>query len=54
MITIKELATLAKVSPTTISNVLHGRTHELSAEKLAKIQKVIISSGYIPNRAGKR
>jgi len=53
MVTIKELAKRAGVSPTTVSNVLHGKTGELSATKLAAVQAVIDASGYAPNMAGR-
>jgi len=49
MATIKEIAAKTGVSPTTVSNVLHGRTDKVSAEKLKIIQAVIKSEKYAPN-----
>ena len=41
MITIKDMAEIAGVSPTTVANVLHGRTKKMSKETLKKVQDVI-------------
>lgn len=49
MITIKEMADRAGVSPTTISNALHGRTRKMSKETLEKVQQVIRDSNYVSN-----
>lgn len=49
MITIKDMAYKAGVSPTTISNVLNGRTGKLSKETLARVQEVINESNYVSN-----
>lgn len=49
MITIKDMADLAGVSPTTVTNVLHGRTKKMSKETLQKVQAVIDSSDYVSN-----
>lgn len=49
MITIKDMAYKAGVSPTTISNVLHGRTEKLSQETLKRVQNVIEESNYVSN-----
>jgi LacI family transcriptional regulator len=49
MITIKDMAYKAGVSPTTISNVLNGRTGKLSKETLVRVQKVINESNYVSN-----
>lgn len=49
MATIKEIAKKAGVSPTTVSNVLHGRTSKVSAEKVALIQTVLEAENYTPN-----
>ncbi|CAM3110613.1 LacI family DNA-binding transcriptional regulator [Lactococcus hircilactis] len=53
MITIKEIAKKAGVSPTTVSNVLHNRTTEIRPEKLAHVKQIISENGYVPNMAGK-
>ena len=49
MITIKEMAEIAGVSPTTVANVLHGRNQKVSKETLEKVQKVISQSNYVSN-----
>lgn len=49
MITIKDMAEIAGVSPTTVANVLHGRTKKMSKETLKKVQDVIDSSNYVSN-----
>lgn len=49
MITIKEMAEIAGVSPTTVANVLHGRTKKVSEETRKKVQKVIEKSNYVSN-----
>lgn len=49
MITIKDMADIAGVSPTTVANVLHGRTKKMSKETLKKVQDVIDSSNYVSN-----
>lgn len=49
MITIKDMAEKAGVSPTTVSNVLHGRTEKMSPDTLKKVQQVIEESNYVSN-----
>lgn len=49
MITIKDMAEIAGVSPTTVSNVLHGRTKKMSPDTLKKVQQVIEESKYVSN-----
>ncbi len=49
MITIKEMAAIIGVSPTTVSNVIHGKMKEVSPELTQKIQEVIREYNYIPN-----
>ena len=49
MITIKDMAEIAGVSPTTVANVLHGRTKKMSKETLKKVQDVIDRSNYVSN-----
>ena len=53
MTTIKQLARLAGVSPTTIMNVIHGRYHKVKDETLEKVQRVIKETGYVPNMGGR-
>ncbi|MDR1399220.1 MAG: LacI family transcriptional regulator [Treponema sp.] len=53
MTTIKQLAALAGVSPTTVTNVIHGRYHKVREETLRKVQRVIKETGYVPNMGGR-
>ncbi|MCH4168794.1 MAG: LacI family transcriptional regulator [Streptococcaceae bacterium] len=53
MITIKDLAKIADVSPTTVSNVLNGRFQKVSDETLAKVQAVIEETNYVSNMGGR-
>lgn len=43
------MAEIAGVSPTTVANVLHGRTKKMSKETLKKVQDVIDRSNYVSN-----
>jgi LacI family transcriptional regulator len=52
-ITIKELAKMIDVSPTTISNVIHGRVHKMRPEILEKVKKILKETKYVPNMAGR-
>ncbi|HAE23294.1 MAG TPA: LacI family transcriptional regulator [Spirochaetaceae bacterium] len=47
--TIKEIARRAGVSPTTVSNVLHGNTGKVSPDTLARVQAIIQAVNYAPN-----
>lgn len=47
MITIKEVANLAGVSPTTVSNVIHGHFSKVSQENIDHIQKILKENNYI-------
>lgn len=49
MITIKDIAKEANVSPTTVSNVIHKNYKHVSLETVKKIEKIIEEKGYIPN-----
>ncbi|MCR4695114.1 MAG: LacI family transcriptional regulator [Pseudobutyrivibrio sp.] len=49
MATIKDIAALTNVSPTTVSNVIHGRAGRVSPETVKKIEKAIADLGYTPN-----
>jgi len=53
MITIKQLASLAKVSPSTVVNVLHGRSEKVKEETFKRVQKVICEAEYTPNMGGR-
>ena len=41
MITIKEIANMLNVSTTTVSNVIHGKTKEVSPANVERIRKVL-------------
>ena len=49
MITIKEIASRLGLSTTTVSNVIHGKTKEVSAETIARVQKFLEEVEYVPN-----
>lgn len=51
--TIKELAEIAGVSPSTVSNVLNGRGHKMKKETLAHVKKVIEDTKYVSNMGGR-
>ena len=53
MITIKEIAALAQVSPSTVSNVLHGRSHKMREDTLKLVKKIIQEYNYISNMSGR-
>lgn len=53
MVTIKDLARIAKVSPTTVSNVLHDKRDKVSPEVFDHVKKVIDDTGYVSNMAGR-
>lgn len=47
MATIKEIAQLAGVSTTTVSNVIHGKTKRVSPSTIQKIEHLIKEVGYV-------
>ena len=49
MITIKEIARQLEVSTTTVSNVIHGKTKEVSPDTIQKVQKFLEEVEYVPN-----
>lgn len=49
MTTIDKIASLAGVSPATVSKVLNNRPY-VSAEKRARIERVIAETGYVPSQ----
>lgn len=49
MITIKEIASSLGLSTTTVSNVIHGKTREVSAETIERVQKFLEEVEYVPN-----
>ena len=49
MIRIKDIAQMAGVSTTTVSNVIHGNFNKVSKENVEKIQTLLTQMGYIPS-----
>ena len=49
MVTIKQMAEMLGTSTTTVSNVLHGKTGEVSPAMVEKVKKVLEEYDYIPN-----
>ena len=49
MITIKEIANRLGMSPTTVSNVIRGKTGEVSPETIERVQKFLEEVEYVPN-----
>lgn len=49
MIRIKDIAQEAGVSPTTVSNVIHGNTKKVSPETIDRIQKLLKQHSYVPS-----
>lgn len=48
MITMKEIAMIADVSTTTVSNVIHGKINKVSPDTVDKIQRLLEENNYIP------
>lgn len=53
MATIKDIAQMAGVSCTTVSNVIHGRQGRVSADTVSRINDVIEKLGYVPNMSAR-
>jgi LacI family transcriptional regulator len=49
MIRIKDIARKAEVSPTTVSNVIHGNHKKVSEETVEKVEKLLAEMDYIPS-----
>lgn len=49
MITIKEIADILGISTTTVNNVIHGKTREVSKATTQRVQKLIDEYEYVPN-----
>jgi DNA-binding LacI/PurR family transcriptional regulator len=54
MATIHDVAALAGVSVSSVSNVLNGRTEKLSAQTFARVEAAIGKLNYRPNRAARQ
>ena len=53
MTTIKDIAKIAGVSCTTVSNVINGKAGRVSAQTIEKIETAIKESGYVPNMSAR-
>lgn len=53
-ITIQQVAKAAGVSPSTVSNLLNGRTHRMLPETQHRVETAIQRLGYRPNRAARQ
>ncbi len=49
MIRIKDIAEKAGVSPTTVSNVIHGNRKKVSKNTMKKIEKILTEMDYVPS-----
>ena len=49
MITIKELAEILDLSTTTVSNVIHGKSKEVSQATIERVQEALVTYEYVPN-----
>ncbi len=53
MATIKDIARVVGVSPTTVSNVIHGNSGRVSADTVRRINEAIRKMGYVPNMSAR-
>jgi DNA-binding LacI/PurR family transcriptional regulator len=53
LVTIKDVARAAQVSPTTVSNLLNGRHGRMSPETLTRINEAMATLGYHPSRVAR-
>ncbi len=53
MVRIKDIAAKAGVSPTTVSNVIHGNTKKVSKDTIEKIQRLLEESSYVPSMSAR-
>lgn len=53
MIRIKDIAEKAGVSPTTVSNVIHGNTKKVSKETIERIQGILKEFDYVPSMSAR-
>ncbi|HEU0116647.1 MAG TPA: LacI family DNA-binding transcriptional regulator [Thermomicrobiales bacterium] len=54
VVTIEDVALLAKTSPSTVSNVLNGRLDRMRPETQARIQRAMEQLGYTPNQLARQ
>jgi LacI family transcriptional regulator len=53
LVTIKEIAKMAGVSPSTVANVLHGRTQKVSKATFEKVRILLAEKNYTSNMAAR-
>lgn len=53
MVTIKQIAGELGVSPTTVSNVIHGNTKEVSLQTIKRVKQKVEELNYIPNMSAR-
>lgn len=51
MVTIKDIANITGVSPSTVANVIHGRNNKVSKENVKRIQEALREYHYVPKLA---
>lgn len=49
MVTIKDMADMLGLSTTTVSNVIHGKTSEVSQRTVERVEKLLEEYEYVPN-----
>lgn len=49
MVTIKDMAEMLGISATTVSNVIHGKTGQVSPKTVERVQKLLEEYDYVPN-----
>ena len=49
MVTIKDMAEILGISTTTVSNVIHGKTSQVSQKTVEKVEKLLEEYEYVPN-----
>lgn len=53
MITIKNIADMLGISTTTVSNVIHGKTGEVSQQTVERVEKLLAECDYVPNNSAR-
>lgn len=53
MVTIKNIADMLGISTTTVSNVIHGKTGEVSQQTVERVEKLLAKYDYVPNNSAR-
>ena len=53
MVTIKQIAEQLGVSPTTVSNVINGRTEKMSEKTRQRIEELLVANHYVQEKKGR-